>query len=379
MRVVNVEEPLDGKSPYVLVRTDGQVDPDVEAFLDFLTVRLLSPNTVRAYAYDSLKLLRFLETRNLSVREFSAPLSVDFLHWLRTQSSKRRVQRLGVGVVAESGGRVLSARTCNRVLAGVSTFYEFLITAGRYDAAENPLAKRLDTAAARVPARYRPPLLTSAKQRPIRRVLRLKTVDPLPRPIPDDVYLRLLEVMPRLRDQALMELMWEGGLRPGEVLGLQFEDVQYGRRRIAVRTRNTHPKGVRQKSRRDRMVDLYEDRGLPALNRYVMLERPQDVDCEYIFLVGGKGSRRHEPLSYNGLFRMFTRAADRAGVRTPWLTPHSLRHTHATRMTELGMRELTLSTRLGHASPESTRVYTRVSDHEVLQDYQQALLGGAAQ
>ncbi len=76
---------------------------------------------------------------------------------------------------------------------------------------------------------------------------------------------------------------------------------------------------------------------------------------------------------------MFTRAADRAGVRTPWLTPHSLRHTHATRMTELGMRELTLSTRLGHASPESTRVYTRVSDHEVLQDYQQALLGGAAQ
>ncbi len=213
------------------------------------------------------------------------------------------MQRLGVGVVAESGGRVLSARTCNRVLAGVSTFYEFLITAGRYDAAENPLAKRLDTAAARVPARYRPPLLTSAKQRPIRRVLRLKTVDPLPRPIPDDVYLRLLEVMPRLRDQALMELMWEGGLRPGEVLGgLQFEDVQYGRRRIAVRTRNTHPKGVRQKSRRDRMVDLYEDRGLPALNRYVMLERPQDVDCEYIFLVGGKGSRRHEPLSYNGLF-----------------------------------------------------------------------------
>jgi hypothetical protein len=40
----------------------------------------------------------------------------------------------------------------------------------------------------------------------------------------------------------------------------------------------------------------------------------------------------------------------------------ALRHTHATRMWEAGMRELTLQRRLGHASPEATRVYTRVSD-----------------
>jgi integrase/recombinase XerD len=37
------------------------------------------------------------------------------------------------------------------------------------------------------------------------------------------------------------------------------------------------------------------------------------------------------------------------------------------------MRELTLQTRLGHASPESTRQYTRVSDRDVLADYRRAL------
>jgi integrase len=36
------------------------------------------------------------------------------------------------------------------------------------------------------------------------------------------------------------------------------------------------------------------------------------------------------------------------------------------------MRELTLRKRLGHASPESTRIYTRVSDGEVLADYEAA-------
>ena len=73
----------------------------------------------------------------------------------------------------------------------------------------------------------------------------------MPRPIPDAVYCKLLEQMTKLRDRALTELMWEGGLRPREVLGLQFEDIEYGRRRITVTTRNTHPRGVRQKSRRD--------------------------------------------------------------------------------------------------------------------------------
>ena len=70
---------------------------------------------------------------------------------------------------------------------------------------------------------------------------------------------------------------------------------------------------------------------------------------------------------------MFARAAQRAGVRDAWLTPHALRHTHATRMFDGGMRELTLMTRLGHASPDSMKIYTRVSDPEVVKDYLRAI------
>jgi len=105
----------------------------------------------------------------------------------------------------------------------------------------------------------------------------------------------------------------------------------------------------------------------------VMHERPTDAATSYVFLVGGKGKRRCEPLSYDGLVRMFARAAARAEVRDAWLTPHALRHTHATRMFEGGMRDLTLMTRLGHASPDSTKIYTRVSDPEVVGDYRRAI------
>jgi integrase/recombinase XerD len=61
-----------------------------------------------------------------------------------------------------------------------------------------------------------------------------------------------------------------------------------------------------------------------------------------------------------------------------WVTPHALRHTHATRMWEAGMRELTLQKRLGHASVEATRLYTRVSDASVVAEYRRALGLGQA-
>ena len=167
--------------------------------------------------------------------------------------------------------------------------------------------------------------------------------------------------------------MLDGGLRPGEVLCLQLDDISYGRRRVTIRKRDDHPRGARAKARQERVVDLHEPRTLDAVNRYVLHERPLDADSPFVFLVGGNGPRRREPLTYQAVVRGFARRLDRLGIRTPEKTPHALRHTHATAMWEGGMRELALQKRLGHASPESVRVYTRVSDEQVLADYTQAL------
>ena len=122
------------------------------------------------------------------------------------------------------------------------------------------------------------------------------------------------------RDLALIRLMLDGGLRPGEVLGLHLTDIAYGRRRVTVRVRFDHPRGVRSKSRTERVVDLHEAATLEAVSAYVMHERPHDTMSPILFLVGGNGPRRHEALSYAALVRLFARASDRAGIRTPWVT-----------------------------------------------------------
>ena len=93
----------------------------------------------------------------------------------------------------------------------------------------------------------------------------------------DEQVQQLLSSLTCLRDKAMILLMLQGGLRPGEVLNLHLEDVQYGRRRVIIRYRTDHPEGVRTKSRRERVVDLHEPETLNTLSKYVLHERPSDT------------------------------------------------------------------------------------------------------
>jgi len=365
------------KTSVRLIDEDGLPVAVVAEFLAHLDARDCSPNTVRAYAYDLLHFWRFLQEQGWGWQDFTAPRALALLGYLRAVVSAAPAQRLGLSVAASVEGRAarrLSPASVNRALAAVSSFYEFVILSGREGAGGNPIERRPDPALARVSERRRPALGSSSRQQPVRRSVRVKTVERLPRPLSVEQVEALLAAVRSLRDRALLLLMLEGGLRPGEALGLWLDDIAYGRRRVVVRHRDDHPAGVRSKSRIERVVDLHEGPALAALSAYVMGKRPAETESPLVFLIEA-GRRRGQPLAYEGLARLFARAAQRAGIRQVWVTPHTLRHTHATRMWEGGMRELALQRRLGHASPDSTRRYTRVSDPVVLAEYRRALGG----
>jgi integrase/recombinase XerD len=344
-------------------------------FLAYLRASGCSPNTVRAYGHDLTHLAAFLVEQDLDWRALTPARAIDLLIHLRSKRSRRRGPGYRPSLATIEGERVtagLSAATINRTLAAVSSFYEWARATDRFDG-PGPMVRVHDRAAARVSERNRPFLAGITSRAPARGPVRLREVHRVPRPMAGEHVDALIAQLHCRRDLALIRLMLDGGLRPGEVLGLHLTDIAYGRRRVTVRVRFDHPRGVRSKSRTERVVDLHEAATLEAVSAYAMHERPQDTMSPILFLVGGNGPRRHEALSYAALVRMFARASDRAGIRTPWVTPHALRHTHATRMWEAGMRELSLQRRLGHASPEATRVYTRVSDPIVVAEYRRAL------
>jgi integrase/recombinase XerD len=343
-------------------------------FDEYLSASGCSPNTARAYHHDLNHLHSFFDEQRLDWQMLTPALAVDLLIHLRNKRSRRRGTAQYPVLATVDGEYVprLSGATVNRVLAAVSSFYEWARITDRFDG-PNPMTRIQHRAAVRVSEGYRPFLAGIAPRSSLRSPLRLRQIHRMPRPLADDDVDRLIAELRSRRDLAMIRLMLDGGLRPGEVLNLQLADIAYGRRRVTIRVRFDHPRGIRTKSRVERVVDLHEAATLEAVSAYVMHERPRDTDAPILFLVGGRGPRRHDALSYAALVKLFARACTRAGIRAPWITPHALRHTHATRMWEAGMRELTLQRRLGHASPDATRVYTRVSDPVVVSEYRRAL------
>jgi integrase len=361
---------------FELLDDAGQPIEIVSRFMRHLRARDYSPNTLSAYCFDLLHFMTFLRVQQLTYEQFTPVHAWTLLEYLRELPSRIQAQRLGPVLCTTDQGHPatrLSPATINRILAAVSSFYEYLIVADLFPGRENPIQKVDDSALARVSERHRPFMGGASRQRPVRRAVRVKTIQRVPRPLSEEQIAQLRGSLRLWRDKAMILLMLQGGLRPGEVLCLQLADIEYGRRRVVIRYRNDHPKRARTKSRTERVVDLLEPETLQTLNTYVMHERPQEADCPFVFLVGGHGKRRCEPLGYHALVKLFERHCERLGIREPWVTPHALRHTHATALWENGMRELSLQKRLGHASPESTRVYTRVSDAVVVAEYKRAL------
>jgi site-specific recombinase XerD len=270
MRVHRILLSNENDISYALFDEHDQPIAVVSDFMRHLRARGFSPNTLSAYAYDLLHFMTFLKERHLIYQEFSPPHAVAFLEYLSTLPSRNQARRLGLVLSTTmsngSSATRLSPATINRTMATVSSFYEYLILSGQFTERENPIQQIDDPALARVSERHRPFLGRVSRQRPIRRAVRVKAVQRVPRPMDEDQINKLLGSLKLRRDKAMLLLMLQGGLGPGEVLSLHLEDIQYGRKRVLMRYRTDHPKRARTKSRTERVVDLLQPETLQAVS-----------------------------------------------------------------------------------------------------------------
>ncbi len=149
-----------------------------------------------------------------------------------------------------------------------------------------------------------------------------------------------------LRDHAVLELLYAGGLRVGEICALGVEDLHLDQARAQVRG----------KGDKERIVPLGE-RAVAALERYLVLGRPGLVRGSKLERALFLSVRGH-PLTRNWVWEMVRGAARLGGVKA---SPHTLRHSCATHMVEHGADLRSVQTLLGHADIATTQVYTHVA------------------
>jgi len=184
-----------------------------------------------------------------------------------------------------------------------------------------------------------------------------KQAQKLARDLSNEQVAQLWSVITSTRDRAWFGLMLRAGLRVGEVVALQSDDLLSAPG--AQQPARLRVKGKGQKERRV----LLTPESYALLQDWLAL-RP-DSPHQTIFL-----NKRGQPLQANGMQWLLRGYGQQLGFK---VTPHQLRHTFARQLTEAGMPLASLSQLLGHSQISTTQIYIAGADPQLAQAYQQAM------
>ena len=162
-----------------------------------------------------------------------------------------------------------------------------------------------------------------------------------------------------LRDHALLELLYAGGLRVGEICALRVEDLHLDQARAQVRGKGDKERIVPLGRSACEALEQYLERSRPELMRRARTGRSGKVVPmqRELFL-----SARGRPLTRGWVWEMVRSVSGAAGeIGSRKASPHMLRHSCATHMVEHGADLRSVQTLLGHADIATTQVYTHVA------------------
>jgi integrase/recombinase XerD len=280
----------------------------MSAFLDYLRVERGSAKlTIAAYTSDLAQFAEFLEKRNQSLPR------------ARRDDVREYIQELF--------SNSLDGRSVGRKLSAIRQLYRHLLLDGKID--KDPTLN-ID-----LPKQWK--VLPKALSRDEVGTMLGKIESPHNETVRGHAL--------ALRDRAMLELLYAGGVRVSEVADARLEDLKLEMGYILVRG----------KGDKERMVPL----GIPAqetLQRYLKSGREvlaKKRSSPLLFV--GTGGRR---LTRQRVWQLVGKASLASGRHA---SPHMLRHSCATHMVENGADLRTVQTILGHSDISTTQIYTHVA------------------
>lgn len=258
----------------------------------------MAANTAEAYGRDAAKLLDYLATAGVGLREVTADTLRYFLGELHD-----------LGIAERSQARIVS---------GLRSFFRFLSLEDYLRPDPTELLESPKTGL------HLPEVLTVGEIDAM-----ISAIDP--------------EKAEASRDRAMMEVLYGCGLRVSELVGLELSKI-YADEGYLV---------VRGKGSKERMVPMSEV-AVSAIEDYLEDRSLLDVKpgCGNLLFL----NRRGRKLTRERIFQIVKGLAEAAGIRKN-ISPHTLRHSFATHLLEGGANLRAIQQMLGHESIATTQIY----------------------
>ena len=164
-----------------------------------------------------------------------------------------------------------------------------------------------------------------------------------------------------LRDRAVIELLFSGGLRVSELVSLNRDHINLDRGEFSIRG----------KGQKDRLIFI-SPAASDWLDKYLK-SRPDNFKPLFIHYSGTQDELddgAYTRLTARSVQRLVARYAKLAGI-TKHVTPHTLRHSFATDLLSNGADLRSVQGLLGHANVSTTQIYTHLTDPQLRKVHEQ--------
>jgi integrase/recombinase XerD len=300
-------------------KTSSPLTRAVRGWLDHLRVeRGAAANTVVSYQRDLVRYAEFLHGRGVSDPAAVVESDVtEFLASLREGAPERPP---------------LSASSAARTLVAVRGFHKFLALEG---------AAPTDPAVGVAPPKAPKRLPKAISVTDIETLLSAASAGDTPA---------------ALRDRALVEVLYGGGARISEAVGLDLDDLDLDEGSVRLLGKGSRERIVPLGRYAQVAVKAYTVRGRPA-----MVLKGAGTPALFVNQRGGRLSRQ-------GAWAAIHAAAERVGLGEK-VSPHTLRHSFATHLLDGGADVRVVQELLGHASVTTTQIYTMVTVQRLREVY----------
>jgi integrase len=336
-----------------LVLDDGYIPiQPILSYLVFLQNLDRSPNTIRATAHRLKLFWEYLRDERLSWTTVDVAQLAGFIPWLRREDSS-------VVSIEQRLSKRTNA-TIDLALGAVYGFYTYHIRLKTIP--ELPLYQFSQ----RGYGNYKPFLHGIAKTKPeASRVVAVTREQRQPKLLTNEQIQQLLDACNHLRDRFLLALLYETGMRIGQVLGLKHADLSVENGTLQIVPRDDNPNGARAKTRKthtiplpEKLLHLYTDYLVDELGALEVEALP---DFVFVNLWEGEIGR---PMTYAAVMSLVKRLRKRSGVA---FAPHMFRHSRATIWIKEDHIALPVVSRLlTHASIQTTNdIYLQLSPEDL--------------
>ncbi len=339
----------DHKYIWLVIGEDLLPIEPIESYIGYLYDIESSPSTIQSYA-NHLKLFwEYLTHTKKTWKKITIADLAKFIHWLRSNDLK-------IVHIHESKEIRRTERTVNTILSALASFYRYHKQLGNTDISL--------TEACNLPVNRHKSLLHHIyKHKPIwKRIIKLKEPKNIVKTLNNQQISKLLDSCNNLRDQFLLNLLYETGMRIGQALGLRHSDIKSWDNEIHLIYRLDNVNQSRNKSKNQNIVCVSSEL-MSLYSEYLDVEYELVEDSDYVFM----NYLTRQPLTYSGARNLLKRLSNKVGFN---VTAHMFRHTHATELINHGWDPALVQKRLGHSNVQTTiDTYAHISQKELKKQF----------